>query len=126
LTFGFLSGKIVVIKFTFCLAEEEAMLELSRILQTASMQDIKNRTGAVTKKFVRGPVLLMNRATPQAVLIAPAQWNAIVDRLEEMEEALITLQAELALAKGQSQVETIDDPAAFMSEVMGVDEPVSA
>ncbi len=63
------------------------MIELSRLPQTASMQDIKNRTGNVTKKFSNGPVMLMNRATPQAVIVSPAQWNAIVDRLEEMQDA---------------------------------------
>jgi PHD/YefM family antitoxin component YafN of YafNO toxin-antitoxin module len=102
------------------------MLELSRIPQTASMQDIKNRTAAVTKKFVKGPVMLMNRATPQAIIISPAQWNAIVDRLEEMQEAIVTLQAELAIATGQSQVETVDDPVAFMNEMLGAHEPISA
>ncbi len=102
------------------------MIELTRIPQTASMQDIKNRTAAVTEKFVNGPVLLMNRATPQAVLVSTEQWNAIVNRLEEMQDAIITLQAELAIATGQSQVETIDDPLAFMNEMMGGHESLPA
>lgn len=95
------------------------MSELTRTPQTASMQDIKNRTAAVTKKFINGPVLLMNRATPQAVIVSPEQWNEIVDRLEEMQDAITTLQAELSIATGQSQVETIDNPQAFMNEMMG-------
>lgn len=102
------------------------MLELDRIPQTASMQDIKNRTSAVTKKFAKGPVMLMNRATPQAILISPAQWNAILDRLEGMQDAIVTLQAELAIATGQSQVETVHDPAAFMNEMLRAHEPISA
>lgn len=102
------------------------MIELNRIPQTASMQDIKNRTAAVTKKFIDGPVLLMNRATPQAVIVSTEQWNAIVNRFEEMQDAIITLQAELAIATGQSQVETIDDPVAFMKEMMGGHESLPA
>ena len=102
------------------------MLELNRMPQTASMQDIKNRTGEVTDHLVNGPVLLMNRATPQAVIISPAQWNAIVDRMEEMQDAIITLQAELAIATGESQVETIDDPDAFKDEMMAAHEPLPA
>ena len=102
------------------------MVELNRIPQTASMQDIKNLTAAVTKKFINGPVLLMNRATPQAVIVSTEQWNAIVNRFEEMQDALITLQAELAIATGQSQVETIDDPVAFMNEMMGRHESLPA
>lgn len=102
------------------------MIELNRIPQTASMQDIKNRTGEVTEKIHHGPVLLMNRATPQAVIISPAQWNAIVDRIEEIEDAIVTLQAELAIATGQSQVETIDNADAFVNEIMGTNEPIPA
>ena len=117
----------MAVKFTFYIAKRgQPVLELSRIPQTASMQDIKNRTGAVTKKFVKGPVMLMNRATPQAVIVSPAQWNAIVDKLEEMQDAIVTLQAELAIATGQSQVETIEDPAVFMQEMMGADESIPA
>lgn len=102
------------------------MIELTRMPQTASMQDIKNRTGEVTEHLANGPVLLMNRATPQAVIVSTAQWNAIVDRMEEMQDAIITLQAELAIATGQSQVETIDDPVAFMNEMMGRHESLPA
>ena len=76
------------------------------------------------QKLNEGPVILMNRATPQAVIVSPKQWNAIVDKLEEMQDALITLQAELAIATGQSQVETIDDAAAFVKEVMSANEPL--
>lgn len=102
------------------------MIELNRIPQTASMQEIKNRTAEVTGKFINGPVMLMNRATPQAVIVSPEHWNEIVDRLEEMQDAIITLQAELSIATGQSQVETIDDPHAFMNEMMGDHGSISA
>ncbi len=84
------------------------------------MQEMKNRTSDVAQKLNEGPVILMNRA----MIVSPKQWNAIVDKLEEMQDALITLQAELAIAAGQSQVETIDDGAAFVNEVMGTDEPL--
>lgn len=47
------------------------------------MQDIKNRTGEVTEQLAKGPVLLMNRATPQVVIVSTEQWNAIVDRKDE-------------------------------------------
>lgn len=102
------------------------MIELTRMPQTASMQDIKNRTGEVTDHLANGPVLLMNRATPQAVIVSTEQWNAIVDRMEEMQDAIVTLQAELAIATGESRVETITDPDAFMNEMMATHEPLPA
>jgi|GEM_PF-796777 len=101
------------------------MSELLRVPQTVSMNDIKNRTTFVTKKFSAGPVVLMNRATPQAVLVAPQQWNAILDRLDEMQDAILTLQAELEIATGQERTETITDIDAFVAEMLN-DEPVPA
>ena len=68
----------------------------------------------------------MNRATPQAVLVSPQQWNALLDSLEEMQDAIVTLQAELAVATGESQVATVTDIDAFLSEVLYKDKPVSA
>ena len=102
------------------------MIELMRVPQTVSMNDIKNRTAPVTAKFSAGPIVLMNRATPQAVLVSPQQWNAILDSLEEMQDAILTLQAELEIATGQNQVETVEDIDAFISEILYKDEPVPA
>ena len=101
------------------------MIELSRVPQTASMNEIKNRTAAVTARIAKGPVVLMNRATPQAVLVSPQQWNAILDRMEEMQDAILTLRTELEIAAGQNEVETIEDVDAFAAEVLTHD-PVSA
>ncbi|MBI3959069.1 MAG: type II toxin-antitoxin system Phd/YefM family antitoxin [Chloroflexi bacterium] len=102
------------------------MIELMRVPQTVSMNDIKNRTASVTAKFTEGPVVLMNRGTPQAVLVSPQQWNAILDSLEEMQDAILTLQTELEIATGQNRVETVGDIDAFISEILYKDEPVSA
>ena len=102
------------------------MIELTRVPQTASMNEIKNRTASVTEKFSKGPVVLMNRATPQAVLVSPQQWNAILDKLEELQDAVVTLQAELELATGQSQVETVEDADVFITDILDKDELVSA
>lgn len=102
------------------------MIELMRVPQTVSMNDIKNRTASVTAKFSQGPVVLMNRATPQAVLVSPEQWNAVLDSLEEMQDAILTLRAELEIATGETQAETVEDVDAFTAEILNQDEPVSA
>lgn len=97
------------------------MIQLERVPQTVSMNEMKNQTTKVAEMFAKGPVILMNRATPQAVLVAPEQWNALLDRMEELQDAITTLQAELEIATGQSQVETITDVDQFINEVMGED-----
>jgi hypothetical protein len=96
-------------------------MELSSIQQRASISDIRNRTTDVTARLINGPVLLTKKATPQAVMVSPTQWNAIVERLEEMQDTIIILQAELEIATGQSEVETVTDPVAFMGEMMKMD-----
>ncbi|MEM7133155.1 MAG: hypothetical protein AAF702_43045 [Chloroflexota bacterium] len=102
------------------------MINLDRVPQTASMNDIKNQTTKVIEMFTYGPVVLMNRATPQAALVSPKQWNALLDRLEDMQDAMTTLQAELEIATGQSHVEAVEDADAFANEIMGHHKPLSA
>ncbi len=100
-------------------------MQLSLIPETASMHDLKNHTQRVTEKFRTSPVLLLNRATPQGVIVSPEQWNAIIQQLANLEETIATLQAELALATGEDTVETVVDADAFLNEVMGHGTPLS-
>lgn len=101
-------------------------MELMLIPETASMHELKNHTRRVTEKFSTGPVLLLNRAIPQGVIVSPAQWNTIVQRIADLEDTVATLQAELELALGEDIVETVVDADAFMDEVMGHGTALSA
>jgi len=94
-------------------------MHLMLIPETVSMHELKNNTRVVTEKFSTGPVLLLNRATPQGVIVSPEQWNTIVQRLADLEDTVATLQAELELALGEDEVETVVDANAFIKEVMG-------
>lgn len=101
-------------------------MQLALIPETASMHELKNHTKRVTEKFRANPVLLLNRATPQGVIVSPEQWNAIVQHMADLEDTIATLQAELELATGEDVVETVVDPDAFLHEVMGDDVALSA
>ncbi|MBV7327027.1 type II toxin-antitoxin system Phd/YefM family antitoxin [Chloroflexi bacterium TSY] len=90
------------------------------------MYDLKNNTSEVTSKAERGPVVIMNRATPQGVFVSPTQWNALVELIDNLRDSLASVQAELEIATGKDTVETITDPEAFLNEVMGHETPVSA
>ena len=56
---------------------------------------------------------------PETILISQLQWDALMERLEELEDSLITLQAELDIATGKSQVVTIHDADEFLREMLG-------
>lgn len=101
-------------------------MQLALVPETVSMHDLKNNTRIVTEKFAAGPVLLLNRATPQGVIVSPAQWNTIVQRIANLEDTVATLQAELELAAGDDTIETVVDTDAFLNEVMGNESSVSA
>ncbi len=94
-------------------------MQLTLVPETVSMHDLKNNTRIVTEKFSAGPVLLLNRATPQGVIVSPAQWNTIVQRIADLEDTVATLKAELELALGEDTLETVVDANAFLNEVMG-------
>ena len=55
---------------------------------------------------------------PETILITQLQWDALMERLEELEDSLITLQAELDIATGKSQIETIHDADEFRREML--------
>ena len=61
---------------------------------------------------------LHNPELSQIISLSLSEWNAIIDRFEELEDALVTLQAELDIATGQIQVETIIDADAFIREII--------
>lgn len=101
-------------------------MQLTTVPQTASMYKLKNHTSAVTAKTEQGPVVIMNRATPQGVFISTTQWNAFVKLIDDLRDSPASVQAELGIATGKDTLETITDPDAFFNEVMGHETPLSA
>ena len=49
--------------------------------QTAPISDLRNRQNEILRMTENGPVVLLSRSKPSAVLISPEQWNAIADAL---------------------------------------------
>ena len=76
--------------------------------QIAPISALKHKHLDVFKQLKNGPVVLASRSQPVGVLLAPAQWNALAERLEDLEATVTALEAELALAHGEETVEEID------------------
>ncbi|MFN8489489.1 MAG: type II toxin-antitoxin system prevent-host-death family antitoxin [Caldilineaceae bacterium] len=77
---------------------------MNKIPQIASISDLRNKHLEILARLVQGPVILANRNEPVAVLISPAEWDAIVEELDDYWCALEAAKAELAIARGESQV----------------------
>lgn len=77
---------------------------MNKIPQIASISDLRNKHLEILARLSQGPVILANRNEPVAVLISPAEWDAIVEELDDYWCALEAAKAELAIARGESQV----------------------
>jgi prevent-host-death family protein len=54
--------------------------------QTELISNLKNHYEQVVSKLAQGPVLLMQRSKPSAVLVSVAEWERASRRLVELEE----------------------------------------
>ena len=50
------------------------------------ISNLKNHSAQVLARLRRGPVVLMQRSTPAAVLVSVAEWERTSRRLAELEE----------------------------------------
>ncbi|PKP90772.1 MAG: prevent-host-death protein [Alphaproteobacteria bacterium HGW-Alphaproteobacteria-16] len=66
-----------------------------------SISDLKKNPSAVIAAAEGFPVAVLNRNTPQAYLVPAAAWEALMDRLEDMELAEIVRER---LASGEEPV----------------------
>ena len=66
-----------------------------------SISDLKKNPSAVIAAAEGFPVAVLNRNTPQAYLVPAAAWEALMERLEDMELAEIVRER---LAKGEKPV----------------------
>lgn len=72
---------------------------------SVSISDLKKNPSAVIAAAEGFPVAILNRNTPSAYLVPAKAWEALMDRLEDIELAELVRQRE-----GQEEIEvSIDD-----------------
>lgn len=53
--------------------------------QTIPISDLRRQQDKVLKMTESAPVLLMSRSEPVGVLVAPQEWNYLINRLKHLE-----------------------------------------
>ena len=53
-------------------------------IYTESISDFRNNYDAALKKLAQGPVLLLQRSKPAAVLVEPESWNQIAEEMQAL------------------------------------------
>lgn len=76
--------------------------------QIVPVSDFRIHQSEVLDKLMNGPVYLTQRSKPAAVLLSATLWDQLLNRLENQEDLIGSLKAELAIAQGQYEPETID------------------
>lgn len=51
-----------------------------------SVSNFRNNYNAILDQLADGPLYLLQYSSPVAVVIAPKQWDAILDRLAQLDE----------------------------------------
>lgn len=66
------------------------------MLKTTSVSDLRNDLAKVLKEVGRGPVVVMSRSRPAAVLVHPDTFEALIENAETLADIV---EGRLALAK---------------------------
>ncbi len=63
------------------------------IPELVGVSELRVRYREVFEKIKRAPVILAQRSQAVAVLVSPELWNRLLERLEELEDALSVVEA---------------------------------
>lgn len=91
--------------------------------QVEPISNFQRAAPAIIQKLAAGPVFLSQRGTLAAAIVSIAEWNRIAAMLEELQDRVDVLEAELELATGEDQLLDAD---LMKLERMAHGEPVPA
>jgi prevent-host-death family protein len=82
---------------------------MNYVPKIAPISDMRVRAGEIVAAAQRGPVIMIEKGSrPALVVISPERWNALMERLELLEDAVAVYQTRLNQATGQSKVVPFD------------------
>ena len=82
---------------------------MNYVPEIAPISDMRVRAGEIVAAAQRGPVIMIEKGSrPALVVISPERWNALMERLELLEDAVAVYQTRLNQAAGQSKVVPFD------------------
>ena len=94
---------------------------MNYVPEIAAVSDMRVRAGEIIAAAERGPVILIEKGSrPALVVVSPERWNALMARLELLEDAIAVYETRLHQATGQSKVVPFD-----LAEFLA-DEPAEA
>ena len=99
---------------------------MNQLYPTITTAQLRDNPSAVYKLSEKEPVVILSRSTPKLVCVSPQAWNTTAKLIEDQEDLIAALKAELALATGEDVADEVTDFDAFEAEMMGRNVLVSA
>jgi prevent-host-death family protein len=81
---------------------------MNELYQTIAAGDLKANANEAFAMAEKGPVVVLSRATPKAVLVAPDEWNRIAKRLKMLEALQEAQQIEARNDANQSWISSAE------------------
>ena len=97
---------------------------MNKLPQMVSIAELRNSHLAVLEKLANGPVVINSRSAPVGVLVSPAMWDRIAEYIEDLEDSLDAVKAELEIAKGNDEMVRLTE--AEIQEWLAEDEAIPA
>jgi prevent-host-death family protein len=73
--------------------------------EIAPISDMRVRQMEIVRKAEKGPVVLIERGSkPALVVLSPALWNALTERIEFLEDAVAVYKKRWEVATGQDEM----------------------
>jgi PHD/YefM family antitoxin component YafN of YafNO toxin-antitoxin module len=78
---------------------------MNPVPEIAPISDMRVRQMEIVQKARQGPVVLVERGSkPALVVLSPALWNVLAERLEFLEDAVAVYRKKWEVATGQDEM----------------------
>ena len=95
---------------------------MNPVPEIAPISDMRVRQMEIVQKANQGPVVLVERGSkPALVVLSPALWNALAERLEFLEDAVAIYRKKWEVATGQDEMTELSPE--LIEDWMGDDVP---
>ena len=74
------------------------------IPEIVPISDLRGRMTEILAELNQAPVVLTQYGRPAAVMVKPDQWKQIQKRLEDLDDPVTVLRAELAVERGEEKL----------------------
>lgn len=89
---------------------------MDKVQQFEPITHMQTKPSEVLAKLEAGPVILAQRSKPAAVLVSVAQWDRLIERLEDQADIIDALEAKLEIVTGKVEMMTQTEIEDWLAE----------